>query len=394
MTLPKPGGPVIVHLAIDVNTPERPKTTTAIEWFVQALDGFDNIVIAYQRVQRPPAKPVEHKAKGYRLFHFPFFGLRFGIGLLPAMREAARRTIDLLEHQGIRPDLVHAHKLTFEGLAGWYVARHFGVPLFVSLRGEVETKVFRMKPRLHAFLRQVCADAARLYFVSAWFRDEFHAHVPPQSDKEALLPNIVRNITPVIAPPPPPEGFVTILNLDTWRRKGVRWLLDGLARAVAQEPGIRLDIIGGGSPKSRRRVSAMIAKRGLGDVVTLVGAVPNAVLLKELPRYRALVLPSLNETFGMVYVEALFAGLPVLFTRGTAIDGYLEGLDVARTAAPHDAVEIAAAMLDLWRDADRLRANVVAAAPALFASFDPEATIARYRTDVATVLNEGATRQL
>lgn len=387
--------PVIVHLAVDVNTPERPKTTTAIEWFVQALDDCDNVVIAYQRLQRPPGHPVEHPAKGYRLFHFPFFGLRFGIGLHAAMRRAARRTIALIERQGIRPDLIHAHKLTFEGIAGWYVARHFGVPMFVSLRGEVETKVFRMKPALHGFLRRICTDAARLYFVSAWFRDEFHQLVPGERAKERLLPNIVRNISPVIAPPPTAgDRFVAILNLDTWRRKGMRWLLDGLARAVAVEPAIRLDIIGSGSDASLARVRAMIAKHGLGDIVTLVGAMPNAALLQELPRYRALLLPSLNETFGMVYVEALFAGVPVLFTRGTAIDGYLDGLDVARTAAPRDAASIAEAILDLWRNGDRLRANIVDAAPQLFAAFDPAGVVARYRADVAEAIGTARRDQL
>ena len=381
-----PPRPVVVHLAVDVNTPQRPRTTTAIEWFVEALDTFDNVVIGYRRCEGRVAVPQETPGHSYRLFDFPYFGLRFGIGLLPAMRHAARRTIALLEHEGIRPDLVHAHKLTFEGLAGWYVARHFRVPLFVSLRGEVETKVFRMKPGLRSFLRQIAADAAHLYFVSAWFRDEFHRHVPPQPDKERLLPNIVRNVAPSITASPPGDAFIAIFNLDTWRRKGVRWLLDGLARAVAAEPAIRLDIVGAGSPAATGRLQALIARRGLGDVVTLVGALPNAALLQRLRGYRALVLPSLNETFGMVYVEALFAGLPVLFTRGTAIDGYLDGLNVARTAGARNVEEIATAMLELWRDAPTLRSNVVAAAPHLFATFDPVKTVARYRADVEAAL--------
>lgn len=382
----QPRRPTIVHLAIDFNTPERPRTTTAIEWFVNALDDFDNVVIAYHRQERMVADPVEHLGHSYRLFHFPFFGLRYGIGLLTAMRAAARRTIALLEREGIRPDLVHAHKLTFEGLAGWYVARHFGVPLFVSLRGEVETKIFRLKPGIRSFLRRVATDAARLYFVSAWFRDEFHTHVPPQPEKERLLPNIVHNITPHIESAGGGERFVTVLNLDTWKRKGLRWLLDGLARAAIEEPAIRLDIIGGGSARSIERVRAMIKRRRLGDVVTLVGPMPNAALLDRLPHYRALLLPSLNETFGMVYVEALFAGLPVMFTRGTAIDGYLGTLDVARTTAPRNVRQITAAILQLWHHAPRLRENIVDAAPLLFDIFNPASAIGRYRADIGAVL--------
>ena len=374
--------PVIVHLAVDVNTPQRPKTTNAIEWFVRELGDYDNVVIAYQRRERPVSAPVACPAEGFRLFHFPYFGLRLGIGLLPAMRRAAARTIALLEAEGIRPDLVHAHKFTFEGLAGRQIARHFGVPLFISLRGEVETKVFRMKPTLRPLLRRVAAEAARLYFVSAWFRDEFHRHVPVQSEKERNLPNIVRNIAPTIAPAPPGDRFVAILALDTWKRKGVRWLLDAVALARRERPALRLDLIGGGSEKSRQRLERMIAERGLGEAVTLVGPLPNDALLARLPHYRALLLPSLNETFGMVYIEALFAGVPILFTRGTAIDGYLDGLDVGHAVPPRDPKAIAAAILDLDTRTAEMRDAIAAAAPQLFATFDPATNLARYRADV------------
>jgi glycosyltransferase involved in cell wall biosynthesis len=116
---------------------------------------------------------------------------------------------------------------------------------------------------------------------------------------------------------------------------------------------------------------------------------PNAELLAALPRYRALLLPSLNETFGMVYVEALFAGLPILFTRGTGIDGYLDGLDVGHAVPPRDVDAIAAATLDLWRRSDTLRANIASAAPQLFATFDPATNLARYRADVRAAVGGG-----
>ena len=379
--------PVIVHLAVDVNTPQRQRTTTAIEWFVEALErDHEQVVIAYQRRASPPEAPIECATAGHRLFHFPYWGLKFGIGLWWSMRVAARRTIALLEREGIRPDLIHAHKFTFEGIAGWFIARHFGVPLFVSLRGEVETKIFRRKPGLRTRLRRIAGDAARLYFVSAWFREEFHRHIAAQPDKERLLPNIVRNIAPAIAPASPSDSFVAILNLDTWRRKGLAWLFKGFAKALATEPAMRLEVVGGGSAEAVARAQAMIVAEGLDGAVTLAGPLPNAELLRRLPTYRALLLPSLNETFGMVFVEALFAGIPILFTRGTAIDGYLDGMDVGHAVPPRDPDAIAAATLDLWRRGSELRARIAAAAPRLFAIFDPATSLARYRADVQAAL--------
>jgi glycosyltransferase involved in cell wall biosynthesis len=171
-----------------------------------------------------------------------------------------------------------------------------------------------------------------------------------------------------------------------WKRKGLTWMLDGFARAAARNPSLRLDIVGGGSDKSEAKVKAEIAKRNLQSRVRLRGKVPNAQLLTELPNYRGLLLPSVNETFGMVYVEALFAGVPVIFTAGSAIDGYLDGLDVARTVPPRDVPAIADAILEVDALTDSLRENIRQAAPTLFARFDPETALAGYRADIEAVL--------
>jgi len=406
-----PADITIVHLAVDYNTPQRRRTTTAIEWFVSELTGFQNVVIAMRRTSRPdravlvqcdpPVKcevvvecgaGVECEARGHRLFDCAYFGLPLGIGLHRAMRKAASTIIELLEQQDIRPDLVHAHKFSFEGLAGWYVARHFDVPLFISLRGEAESKVFTAKPLLRAFLRRVAQDATRLYFVSAWFEPKFNALCPGVTAKERRLPNIVRNIAPRIAITPPGNALVSVFNLDTHKRKGLSWLLEAMQIARRQEPGIRLDIIGGGTPQSVRRCQAMIDKRGLGSCVRLAGALSNSELLQRLPVYRGFALPSLNETFGMVYIESLFAGIPVLYTAGTAIDGYLDGLGVAIATPPRDSGAIALGLLDLWRNSAQYRENILSAAPELFATFDPAANIAHYRGDVGQAVSQRTSR--
>jgi glycosyltransferase involved in cell wall biosynthesis len=380
--------PVIVHLAVDYNTPYRAPTTHAIEWFIDRLDDFDNVVVALRRSARLRIAPVKESAgRNGRLFDMPYFGLPFGLDLHRSMRKSARQIIALLEKQDIKPDLVHAHKLTFEGLAGWYVARHFDVPLFVSLRGEVETKVFRYKPSLGNLLGKIAAYATRLYFVSAWFEAEFARRAPGHTAKQKRLPNIVRNIGPVIDVKPAGDRFVAVLNLDTRKRKGLKWLLDGVAMAAKADSSVRLEIVGGGSSKSFSAVRRMIAARGLGDVVHLGGRLDNETLIARMPHYLGLVLPSLNETFGMVYVEALFAGIPIIYTAGTGIDGYLDGLDVGIAVPPRDATSIKAAMLTVMSSSQEMRANISAAAPTLFAIFDPGASVAAYCQDVTDAID-------
>ncbi|HER34090.1 MAG TPA: glycosyltransferase, partial [Halothiobacillaceae bacterium] len=99
--------------------------------------------------------------------------------------------------------------------------------------------------------------------------------------------------------------------------------IDFLIAAVAElhrrtDRGFRCLIIGEG--EERDRLQADIEQLGLGDTVTLVGGVPP----DEMPRYYhlgdAFVFASKSETQGMVILEAMAAGLPVIAVRSSGID--------------------------------------------------------------------------
>ena len=379
--------PVILHLAVEYNDPHKPKTTNAVERLVEGLPEFDHVVISMTRVADPRATYMRDCGTigPARVFAHAFLGLPFGMGLKASMKRAARQVRALLEREGIRPDLLHAHKFTFEGIEASFLAQMLGVPYFVSSRGEVETKIFRLKPTYRPFLRRVAREAAGIMHVSAWFRDEYHSHVPARED-ERLLPNFVKNVAPRIEPSAPGGRFVSILNLDTWKRKRLGVLLKGFARALEREPGLRLDVIGGGSDASRAIAERLARDAGVTHAVDFVGSLPNDELIARLPHYRALLLPSANETFGMVYVEALFAGVPILYTRETGIDGYLDGLDVGIGVPVDDADAVADAVMRLDGEAEGFRERLAAAGPELFQRFDRERLLAVYRSDVARAL--------
>ena len=164
-------------------------------------------------------------------------------------------------------------------------------------------------------------------------------------------------------------------------------LAERLMAAGCDEVGLS-DTTGYADP---RAVKEMIRQQGLDDAVRLLGRLDNAAVTEALPRYLGLALPSFNETFGMVYLEALFAGIPILYGRGTGIDGYLEGLDVGAAAEPGNVPEIAAALEDILdRNAD-LRRTIAAAAGEMHDRFDRNAILARYNADIMAVSRQAGT---
>jgi glycosyltransferase involved in cell wall biosynthesis len=95
----------------------------------------------------------------------------------------------------------------------------------------------------------------------------------------------------------------------TIHRKGFDLLLDAFAQVHAEEPGVELRIVG---PKGDAfGLLGAEAPEGISGI-SVVGPVSQRELAQEFRQADCLVLPSRNDSYGMVVAEALAAGLPVL----------------------------------------------------------------------------------
>ncbi|MGW6229390.1 glycosyltransferase family 4 protein [Cellulosimicrobium cellulans] len=160
-----------------------------------------------------------------------------------------------------------------------------------------------------------------------------------------------------------------------YERKGLPVALDALARLGDD---VHLSVVGG----TASMVAALrddVASRGLGERVHLHGALedPRPVLAAA----DALVLPSAYESFGLVVLEALASGVPVVATPvGCVPDVVVDG--VTGHVVAGDAEQVAAAVRDL---AGRDRAALAEAARAV-ALEHSWAIVARRYLDVLETL--------
>ena len=137
------------------------------------------------------------------------------------------------------------------------------------------------------------------------------------------------------------------------KRKGLIDLLRGYEFMRSRVPKSRLIIVGDGPLRSK--VESYISRHRLPDVV-LAGYVPDTVL----PRYYCsadiFCVPATGaESFGIVLLEAMASGLPVV---ATEIEGYMSVLEPGRdsiTVQPKGWAELGAALIILARDPDLRR---------------------------------------
>lgn len=101
--------------------------------------------------------------------------------------------------------------------------------------------------------------------------------------------------------------------------------VDGLLRAFAQSaPGdARLVVIGDG--EERAALETLAAELGIGERVRFTGRLSREEMLQEYAEATGFALASHAETFGVVWAEALVAGLPVLATRCGGPEDFVGG---------------------------------------------------------------------
>ncbi len=105
-----------------------------------------------------------------------------------------------------------------------------------------------------------------------------------------------------------PFHIVSVARLDP--RKGLRFLIEAAKALVREIPQLTVHIAGEGNHWSK--LEQQIRDAGLKDVVFLIGNKSGAALLKEYQQAEVFALPSLGESQGIVFMEAMACGLPVI----------------------------------------------------------------------------------
>jgi phosphatidylinositol alpha-mannosyltransferase len=266
------------------------------------------------------------------------------IGLVPP----AGALRDYLDAGGF--DLVHVHEPIVPGLAR-HALRFARVPVVATFHANDEREL----PLVRALRAAASGALARVDFGIAVSRAAKAFSRAIYRGRTAVVPNgvdLARFAPPeggarAVRPAPPRVLFVGRFGEP---RKGFRLLLEAVALLRARGEEVAVDVVGAGPAGRFERAARRVGVR-------FHGRLPDAALAA---RYRAagvLCAPSLRgESFGMVLVEAMAAGCPVV---ASALPGYEEAARGAALLVPAgDAAALAAALRRAILDED-LRAALV-----------------------------------
>ena len=266
-------------------------------------------------------------------------------------------------------EVIHAHSHRYgHVLQAAAVARRRRIPLVISTHYHPAD---RREPALKRGLLR-CQD---VFFGMAAYRDadalvvetelegrlvaEFAPAqrirvIPPGVDLESWL-----NDAPVAPPPGLPSSYLLFAGRIA-SNKGLPILVEALVR-IPETERIPL-VLMGPDWGERARLEALADRLGVGRWVRFLGPIPDPAVRRAVYRgARLFVLPSEWEAFGLVLLEAMAAGVPII---ASAVGGVPEVLEGGRSGVlvPYGGVDaLAEAIRALLTDETRRRSLILAA---------------------------------
>jgi glycosyltransferase involved in cell wall biosynthesis len=227
----------------------------------------------------------------------------------------ARATAPYLD----RPDIVLAHSVTFPG---GLLGRIGPAPLVLTLH---DNELYELAPRsrlLHHLIQRSLRAAACVVYQSEALR-EIGLQLAGAHQNRVIPIGIdtFDDLTRV-----EPARFTICCATRLIARKGVDRLIRVLERLGEEVPDARLVVVGAGP--ERGRLEALVRALGLQGNVTFTGWLDRRATMEEIARASVMALPSVMESLGAVYLEAMSLGVPALGTAGEGIATHIEhGVD-------------------------------------------------------------------
>ncbi|MDN5344453.1 MAG: 1,4-alpha-glucan branching enzyme [Clostridia bacterium] len=247
------------------------------------------------------------------------------------------------------PVILHAHDWLVAAAAR-ELQEEYSLPLVATIHA---TEYGRNKGlhnptqrAIHRIEAGLVARADRVICCSRYMEGEIRRLFRPGGDLQ-VIPNAVR---PIQLTSVNRDGrdilFVGRLVVE----KGVQVLLEALARLGGLYPDVRLTIAGAGPYAGE--LQALAGRLGVAGQVEFTGFVSEAVRNQLLARSQVAVFPSLYEPFGIVALEAMAAGVPVIVSRTGGLAEVVEDGVTGLAFTPGDAGELARCLVTIFQNPD------------------------------------------
>ena len=257
--------------------------------------------------------------------------------------------------------LIHAHFLFSDGAVAYRLKKKYNIPYIVSVRATDIHTFFRYMIHLRSLGNKIINEAERVIFINPSYVDIFNrkfrmSFLDSEKDKFKIIPNAIDDGW--FERPMKPKYVSDIVRLIYVGRIIKRKKLDVVIKALDRlneenNNRFRLDVVGEGSFEES-------VKKMAGGHVKFHGRINSiSKLISIYDQSHIFVMPAVRETFGLVYIEAMSQGLPIIFCKGEAVDGFFRENSVGRAVKPNSVTAVCDAVISILGEYGNMSNNAI-----------------------------------
>jgi len=289
-------------------------------------DKIEGVEVFYRRYPEFP--------RSFMLEHSGFF---MYLGIRGLVREIFRT---------YKFDLIHAHVALPDGSAAFLLKKDFEVPVVVTVHGQdFQSTIHRgEKQRLKVY--EVLEGSDRIITVSTKLKnivgdESFAGKISVISNGTDLIDcSAANDYTSDV------KRIISVSNLK--KSKGIDLNIRALARLVKRYPQVRYHIVGDG--EERANLQSLVDELNLKEHIVFHGKLSHAETMRQMASSDIFCLPSWQEGFGAVYIEAMSQGIPAVGVRGEGIEDVIISGQNGLLVRPQNIDDIVEALVSLLDD--------------------------------------------
>jgi glycosyltransferase involved in cell wall biosynthesis len=213
-------------------------------------------------------------------------------------------------------DIIHAHQIIPDGVAGSILSRKYKLPLVITVHGD---DLYRSIPQSFLNLQKiqkVLGSVKMVGLVSLKLKELFTSYgfnLPEDRIKVIYNGVNIPSSIPDVKWPDNQQHAIRILSVGhSIERKGFHLVMEALTTLNQKYNNIFYYIIGDGVDFDFFRAQAEF--HGISDITYFLGRKKNDEVFGYLKHADIFILPSWDEAFGVVYLEAMAMKLPIIAT--------------------------------------------------------------------------------
>lgn len=251
-----------------------------------------------------------------------------------------------------RIDIIHAYTLFTDGNVALNIKKKYNIPYVVTIRNTDVNTFFRYMFYLRKRGIKIMEEADAIFFISQAYKNEVFNKYIPKEMKEKLEQ----------------KSYIIPNGVDDY------WINNQYIHQNTKDLNKKIKIIYVGRIDYNKNIETtqkalnILRNKNYEVEFSIVGKIENKKIFHRIMKYKntkyfenkpkneliklyrdndIFVMPSFTETFGMVYVEAMSQGLPVIYTKGQGFDKQFQDGKIGYAINPKNPNDIAEKIIQI-----------------------------------------------